>query len=280
MKTTVHQNIDDTDFVVVDVETTGLSTERGDRVCEVAAVKLRGGAVVESFTSLIDPCRPISAGAYAVNKISLQMLADAPEFTEISSKFHAFIQHSAVVAYNAPFDVSFLNNEFRLSGHSAMTNTVIDALAIARQLLPGLAKYPQENVARVLGIPFPVKHRAFEDVMVTAKIFSLFSSILKAYDLVTVADMVRSDIQHQLRAKRLQIVEQSLSKGSNIWIKYLSPAEAEITDRVVTPKELAFQSSDTKAPAYLLAYCHSAKGERNFRIDRILDIRLLPQTSI
>ncbi len=104
--------------------------------------------------------------------------------------------------------------------------------------------------------------------------------MLKAYDLSMVADMVRPDVQQQLRAKRLTIVEQSLSNGFNIWIKYLSPAEAEITDRVVTPKELAFHISDKKTPTYLLAYCHSAHAERNFRIDRILDIRLIPQTSV
>ena len=61
--------IDDCDFLVVDVETTGLSPEAGDRVCEIGAVKLRGGAVVDSFGSLIDPQRPISSGAYAVNGI-------------------------------------------------------------------------------------------------------------------------------------------------------------------------------------------------------------------
>ena len=278
--TALKQHIDETDFVIVDVETTGLSPDYGDRVCEVAAVKLRGGAVIETFASLIDPCRPISAGAYAVNKISPKMLLGAPQFPEIAENFQQLIQHSVIVAYNAPFDVSFLNSELRLSGHKPMTNSVVDALAIARQLLPGLGKYPQENVARVVGIPFPVKHRALEDVMVTAKIFILFTSILKAYGMATLKDLSRTDMKHQLHEQRLKIVEQSLEQRVNIWIKYLSSPEAEITDRIVTPKELSFPNTGRSEPAYLLAYCHSARAERNFRIDRMLDIRPLPQNSV
>jgi DNA polymerase III epsilon subunit family exonuclease len=267
------QHIDETDFVVVDVETTGLSADRGDRVCEVAAVKLRGGAVVESFGSLIDPCRPISPGAYAVNRISQQMLADAPRFDEIAEQLGDLIKHSVIVAYNAPFDVSFLNSEFRLAGFPAMKNNVVDALAIARQVLPGLGRYPQENVARVVGIPFPVKHRALEDVMITAKLFTLFTTILKAHDMVMLNDLAANNMAKRLEQKRLRIVEASLEQGVNVWLKYLSASDAEITDRVVTPKELAGRN----AAVSLLAYCHSSRMEKSFRIDRILDIRLLPQ---
>ena len=112
-KSLLDQHVDDADFLVVDVETTGLSVDSGDRVCEIAAVKLRGGAVVETFTSLIDPQRPISAGAYAVNQISPTMLRDAPIFSSIAKKLQTMMGGTILVAYNAPFDLSFLTNEFR-----------------------------------------------------------------------------------------------------------------------------------------------------------------------
>ena len=88
------------------------------------------------------------------------MVRNAPIFSEIAEKLLVLLEHSIVVAYNAPFDVSFLNSELLLAGYPRMKNTQVDALSLARQLLPGLGKYPQENVARILGIPFPVKHRA------------------------------------------------------------------------------------------------------------------------
>jgi|ERR1041385_726694 DNA polymerase III epsilon subunit family exonuclease len=275
-----NQHIDETDFLVVDVETTGLSPDGGDRVCEIGAVKIRGGAVIESFGSLINPERPISAGAYAVNRISPAMVEDAPRFSDVAEKIRTLMEHSVLVAYNAPFDVSFLNSELRLGGHPLIKNTVVDALALARQLLPGLGRYPQANVAQVVGIAFPVKHRALEDVMVTAKIFTLFVSIMKANNLDTVADLNRSDLKHVLHARRLEIVKESMSNGANLWIKYLSPANAEITDRIVTPKDLIVLNSSRNESTHLLAYCHSSQGERNFHIDRILDLRSVNSSTI
>ena len=131
------QHIDETDFLVVDVETTGLSPDTGDRVCEIGAVKIRGGAVVDTLSSLVNPCRPISAGAYAVNRISPAMVAGAPEFHQIAGRLLRMIDDSVLVAYNAPFDVSFLDSELRLAGHPRIVAKVVDALAIARQASSG-----------------------------------------------------------------------------------------------------------------------------------------------
>src|SRR5882724_11121371 len=100
MTSTPSQQIDDTDFVILDVETTGLSPDTGDRVCEVAAVKIRGGAVVQSFGTLINPCRPISNGAYMVNRISPEMVANAPKFDDIAEEFAAMLKDSVIGAYN------------------------------------------------------------------------------------------------------------------------------------------------------------------------------------
>ncbi len=277
---TLNQHIDHADYVVIDFETTGLSPDSGDRACEIGAVKLRGGAVIESFGTLIDPQRPISAGAYAVNGISPQMLVNAPTFSEIADKLWKMIDGSIVVAYNAPFDMGFLTNEFRLAGFPSLTNTVVDALSMARQLLPGLGKYPQENVARVIGIPFPVKHRALEDAMVTAQLFTVFSSILKAYDCTSTNDLIRRDLTSLLNTKRTRLVNEALEQKKNIWIKYLSPTNFEISDRVVSPKECVEAAMGKTMATYLIGYCHSANGERNFRIDRILDLRIINSTTV
>jgi len=274
-KQILSQHIDESDYLVIDVETTGLSPDSGDRVCEIGAVKLRGGAVVETFSSLIDPQRPISAGAYAVNRISPQMLMNAPIFSTVAEKLWEMMKDSIIVAYNAPFDVSFITNEFRLIGYPTIKNIIVDALVIARQVLPGLGKYPQENVARFVGIPFPIKHRAMEDTMVTAQLFCIFTSILKAHDCTTVADLHRRDLTHVLHDKRKTIVDTALAERQNLWIKYLSPTNAEITDRIITPKECFTDQIGKNRTTYLVAHCHTANAERNFRLDRILDLRVV-----
>ena len=268
-------HIDEVDFLVVDVETTGLSADRGDRVCEIGAIKMRGGAIIDSFGTLIDPRRPISAGAYAVNRISPEMIAQAPVFENIVERLHELMKDSALVAYNAGFDVSFIDMEFALAGWKRPSKIVIDALTLARQLLPGLRRYPQEQVAQTVGIPFPVKHRAVEDAMVTAKLFTMFTTILKAHGCSTLSDLSRRDLSNILLTKRMDIVNHALTTHSRLWIKYLSPQNAEITDRVVTPKECVHEQFERNTTTYLHAYCHSAQAERNFRVDRILDLRLI-----
>ena len=271
------QHIDDTDFVILDVETTGLSPDSGDRVCEVAAVKIRGGAVVQSFGTLINPCRPISSGAYQVNRISPAMVAGAPKFNEIAQEFQEMLRDSVIGAYNTPFDIGFINSEFSLAGYQRLTNTTFDVLVMARQLLPGLGKYPQENVARAAGIPFPLKHRALEDVMVTAKLFMLFASILKAHDLIHIPDLQRKDLLNHLTSRRLKLIEEAISSGQNVWLRYLSPATMDMLDEIVTPKDIVREQSSR---VHLFAYSHAAKVEKNFLVDRILDLRLVNDSKI
>jgi len=268
-------HIDEVDYLVIDVETTGLSADKGDRVCEIGAVKLRGGAIIETFGSLIDPERPISYGAYSVNGISPEMLANAPVFSGIADKIRQMMEGSVLVAYNAPFDYSFLANEFRLLAYPLMTNPVIDALSLARQLFPGLQTYRQDNVARVAGISFPVKHRALEDATTTAQLFTIFTTILKAHDCMQVSDLQRRDLAQLLNNFRLNIVNGALAVRQNLWIKYLSPLNGEITDRIVTPKECFTDQIGKNKATYLIAHCHTANSERNFRIDRILDLRIV-----
>jgi DNA polymerase III epsilon subunit family exonuclease len=272
------QRIDDTEFLVVDVETTGLSPVGGDRVCEIGAVRLRGGAVIETFGSLIDPRRPVSPGAFAVNRISPAMLLDAPVFDDVVTKLRGMMEDAVLVAYNAPFDLSFLRSEFALVGAPAPRNVVVDALALARQLLPGLGKYSQDNVARMIGIPFAVKHRALEDALVTSKIFAILTSMLKAHDCTTVADLHRRDLGQALQQKRIGIVNDALAAGSNLWIKYFSPAEAAITDRIVTPKDCFVDKFSPNGAATLVGFCHTTGTDLQFRVERILDLRMLAKS--
>ena len=105
--------IDDTGFVVLDVETTGLGAYSGDRICEIAAVKLQQDEQIGEFWTMIDPGRPISEGAFAVNRITREMLMDAPASEAILPDLMEFMGNAVIVAYNAKFDMRFIQAELK-----------------------------------------------------------------------------------------------------------------------------------------------------------------------
>src|SRR5438445_9121835 len=105
-------------FAVVDVETTGLSARMGDRICELAVVIVRGGQIVGQLQSLVNPQKPISRGAAAVNGISDSMVRDAPAFRKVAPELVKALDGAVLVAHNASFDLSFISSELRAAGYS------------------------------------------------------------------------------------------------------------------------------------------------------------------
>jgi len=109
------KNISEIEFTVFDLETTGLEPGSGDRVIEIAAVRLKAGQILREFQSLVNPGRKsISPAAFAVNQISHQMLREAPQISEVMPLFLDFISDSCLASYNAQFDFDFLSSELRL----------------------------------------------------------------------------------------------------------------------------------------------------------------------
>ena len=166
-------NIDEIEFTIFDTETTGLSPLAGDRIVELAGLRIKGAQSIAVFDELINPGREISAGAFAVNKITPLMLKDAPNMATVMPKFLEFIQGSCLCCYNAEFDLGFLNQELKLLSYPVITDfVIIDLLIMARKLLPGLARYPLWLVAKELGVSTTQKHRAAADVEMTREVFN------------------------------------------------------------------------------------------------------------
>lgn len=100
------------DYVLYDLETTGISANY-DEVIEISAVKVRGGKIIDEFSTLVNPGRTIPYGASAVNHIYDEMVSDAPEFEEVLPLFLAFIGNDILVGHNiASFDMKFLYRDF------------------------------------------------------------------------------------------------------------------------------------------------------------------------
>jgi len=167
------EDIDKVELTIFDTETTGLYPDTGDRIVELAGLRVKGKERVAVFDQLVNPGREISPGAFAVNKITAEMLKDAAAIETVMPKFLDFISGSCLCSYNAGFDLSFLNNELKLLNCPVINNVVVlDVLTMAKKLMPGLPRYALWFVAQKLGVEAKQEHRAFSDVELTWEVFN------------------------------------------------------------------------------------------------------------
>jgi len=124
--------------IVLDTETTGLSPRDGHRIIEIAAIEMEGRKVSRRhFHHYVDPEREVDEDAARVHGFTWDMLRGRAKFADIASSFLEFIEGAELMAHNAPFDMSFINNELRLLGLPPLENPVVDTLKIARDMHPG-----------------------------------------------------------------------------------------------------------------------------------------------
>jgi DNA polymerase-3 subunit epsilon len=125
--------------VVLDTETTGLSTTEKHRIVEIGCIELNNQISTNKiFHSYVNPQRSVSKDAYKIHGYSDEFLSDKKTFSEISEDFLNFIKNKKIIIHNAPFDLSFLNYELRLINKKPINKeNVIDTLEIARAKYPG-----------------------------------------------------------------------------------------------------------------------------------------------
>src|SRR6478609_3082248 len=127
--------------IVLDTETTGLNPRTGDRVIEVGCVELHNRMLTgNNFHRYINPERDSEEGALAVHGLTTEFLRDKPKFAEVAEELREYIRGAEVIIHNAPFDLGFLNHEFKLLGLPTFTEhctSVIDTLVHAKELHPG-----------------------------------------------------------------------------------------------------------------------------------------------
>ena len=128
--------------IVLDTETTGLNPKEGHRVIEIGCVELiKRRLTGKHFHIYLNPEREIDAGAIEVHGITNESLLDKPHFNDIAEEFIDFIRGAELIIHNAPFDVGFLNHEFKLAPQRLETiesySHVFDTLTFARKKHPG-----------------------------------------------------------------------------------------------------------------------------------------------
>jgi DNA polymerase III subunit epsilon len=152
------------DLVFVDLETTGGSAAH-DRITEVGLVRITNGELVEEWSSLVNPERPIPAYIEEFTGISNEMVAGAPRFTEIARIVRQKLRGAVFVAHNARFDYSFLRSEF-LKSEIDFSAKVLCTVKLSRRLFPEYARHNLDAVMERNGLTCGARHRALGDAKV------------------------------------------------------------------------------------------------------------------
>lgn len=158
------------EFVAIDIETTGLNPTC-DEIVEVSAVRYRNGHEVEAYETLVKPTRPLSAFVTLYNKITNDMVADAPAVGEIMPPLRAFIGDSVLLGHNVHFDINFLYDAIERAGAPHLSNDFIDTMGLLRRIKGAEAPGSLADAAQAYSISVPGHHRAGWDSRCAAELF-------------------------------------------------------------------------------------------------------------
>ena len=184
-------------FVVFDIETTGFSSVT-NHIIEIGAVKVENGKIVDRFSTYVNPQEPIPYRITKLTTITDADVMDAPTIDQVLPEFFAFCEGCVLVAHNASFDIGFIKENARRLG-LPYAYTHVDTLAMARVLLPQLAKFTLDHVAKTVGVSLENHHRAVDDAEATAEIFEKFIPMLLekgAHDLDAVNELGRTSTDY------------------------------------------------------------------------------------
>ena len=168
----------DKSYVIVDIETTGLSREKS-RITEIAAVVFDWNKIVKEFQTLINPKKPISSTITRLTGITDEMVADAPVISEALPGFLEFLEGHILVAHNASFDYGFLNHNSMIHLNQIIDNDVLCTRKLPNRLLLELPSKRLSCICDHFWVVNQRAHRALEDVLATTEIFKSFLEMLE-----------------------------------------------------------------------------------------------------
>lgn len=176
------KTLDDMDYIVFDLETTGLS-RYDDKITEIGAVRVSKGQIVDVFDELVNPEKFIPEKIQEITGISNEMVAGKPTIDEILPKFLEFSKDAYFVGQNADFDIGFVRENCQILGLD-FKPIYLDTLPMARAVFPEMGRFSLDKLARKLNVELINHHRACDDATATAKVFiKLYQMIMDDQDL-------------------------------------------------------------------------------------------------
>jgi len=189
-------------FAVVDVETTGTSPARSDRVTEVAIVQVAEGAVAGCFETLVNPGRPIPPAIVALTRITDEMVRGAPAFRDVAGDVVQQLRDRVFVAHNAAFDWRFVTHEIQRAAGVQLVGETLCTVRLARVLLPQLPRRSLDAVTHYLGIDIGARHRAAGDALATAQVLLRLLQVAEERGATTWRELVALLYAGRSRATR------------------------------------------------------------------------------
>lgn len=169
------------DYVLLDIETTGLSPEY-DSIIEIGAVKVSGDKITDEFQSFVAYDDELPEFITELTGITDEMLAGAPSADEVIRNFDVFVGDNTIVGYNVNFDINFLYDYFETFLNKELQNNFIDCMRIARKLYPSEKHHRLKDMVEIYDISVEKVHRALDDCKATKTVFDkLHDEVLVKY---------------------------------------------------------------------------------------------------
>ncbi|MFC2048678.1 exonuclease domain-containing protein [Elusimicrobiota bacterium] len=264
--------IDEIIFSIIDLETTGFNPQKGDKICEIALMKVKNFNEIFRYQTLINPGISISSESSFVNGITDDMVQDSPFFRDITNDLTEMTMGTVLVFHNAVFDTGFINFEMGKSGKQPFENQIVDTLILSRKFF----EFPSNslgNIARFLKIKHENLHRALGDVIVTHHILNyLLKELIIKEKIVILDDLLRAQgisfqyTDHCIEEIPPDLVKAILNKTA-VKIRYITKLGEESV-RIVKPIEI----TEFRQSLYLIANCSEKNEQRTFKLNRIKNI--------
>lgn len=187
------KKLSEEEYIVFDLETTGLSANEGDSIIEIGAVKIKNGEIIDRFDELIDPGRPLDPKISEITCITDDMLKDKPNEKDMVIKFMDWCGNLPLVAHNARFDLSFLEMAHLKYNLGKLKNTIIDTLGLSRYLESHERYHNLATLVKRYNIEWDEDkhHRADYDSEGTALIFYKMLKKLELNDINNLKDLTK-----------------------------------------------------------------------------------------
>ena len=269
---------DNSVFIAFDTETTGLSAAQG-KVVEIAALKFDlNGAILGEFSELVNPGEKIPEVAIGIHHITDEMVADMPDITQVLPRFIDFFsgENNILLAQNALFDIGFVNHEAQAAEIRLPRNIILDQIELTRKVYPDLPTYSLERTCRRFNLIETQAHRAMADSILVMKLFhhclsriesdqERFAVLNSMYHYSFGGPMVVTTDEAMM-----ETINRALEMGSPLEIIY-SGGSLKGTPRQIIPALLY----NRDGVAYLTAKCLNSNSNKQFRLDRIVECRLV-----
>ena len=210
--------IEDAEFVVFDLETTGLSASR-NRICEIGAVRVRDLEIADTFETLVDPGSALPSFVAALTGIREAELRRAPRAEVAVRRFLDFAGDAPLAAHNARFDVGFIEREVeRLTGRRVGA-PVVDTVWLARRLLHGRSgRFSLAHLAHFFGVSTEPCHRALPDALATAEILVALLGLAQERGARTVADVLELAAPRARRLHSRRALVAGAPRGPGVYL--------------------------------------------------------------